>query len=125
MPKTNEGTPEEPEPIGSGGMFGKDKEIGNRIDSEFELREPFILWGVTIPDKMVDTKIGPAAKCVLDVSRTETPDQHFEVATLASAIVNKAKEATPDDFPAVVELRRVQGRFQSDTLVLQFVRAYK
>lgn len=110
---------------GTGGMFGKDKEIGLRIDGEFDLREPFILWDAAVAPELVDTTIGQARKTLLEVSRLDEPDQRLACSTLASAIADKAEQATPGDFPAVVELRKVEGRFGNDALVLQYVRDYK
>jgi len=107
------------------GMFDKDKEIGNRIDTEFDLHEDFILWHVVVDEKPVTTKIGDARKTLLTVSRLDEPDVQFECATLGSAIADKAEQAVPDDFPCVVQLRHVAGRFKSEALVLQFVRPWK
>jgi len=73
----------------------------------------------------IATSIGDARKTRMQVSRLDSPDVVFEVATLASAIADKAEEASADDFPCVVQLRRVAGRFKSDALVLQWVRPYK
>ncbi|SRR6266545_6191358 len=107
-----------------GGMFAKDKEYGNRIDQEFEVHEPFILWGVKIAPDLVDTRIGKAKKTLLDVSRLDEPDTRFECATLGSAIAAKAEEASEADFPVVVELRKVPSNFGNEALVLQYVRDY-
>jgi hypothetical protein len=115
-------TPEE----SSGGMFDKDKEIGNRIDGAFELGEPFILWDAAVAPELVKTDIGDARKTLLEVSRLDSPDEHFACVTLASAIADKAALAVPADFPAVVELRRVKGRFGDNlALVIQYVRDYE
>lgn len=110
----------------SEGMFGKDKEIGNRIDGAFQLGEPFILWDAAVAPDKVQTEIGPARKTLLDVSRLDSPDERFACVSLASAIADKADLATPDDFPAVVELRKVKGRFGDNlALVIQYVRDYE
>jgi hypothetical protein len=106
-------------------MFDKDKEIGNRIDTEFDLREDFILWHAVVDEKLVGTKIGDARKTLLTVSRMDEPDSQFECATLGSAIADKAEQATPDDFPCVVQLRKVASNFGNEALVLQFVRPWK
>jgi hypothetical protein len=108
-----------------GGMFGKDKEFGLRIDTEFDLGEEFILWDASVAPELVDTEIGKARKTLLEVSRLSDPDTHFACGTLASAIADKAELATPTDFPAVVELRRVAGRFKAEALVLQYKRDYR
>lgn len=113
----------EPEP--AGGMFDKDKEIGLRIDTEFDLREAFILWDAAVAPELVDTTIGKARKTLLEVSRLDEPDQRLSCSTLASAIADKAEQASVDDFPAVVELRKVAGRFGNEALVLQYIRDYK
>jgi len=107
------------------GMFDKDKEIGNRIDTEFDLREDFILWAVEIAPDKVSTKIGDATKTILTVSRIDEPDVQFDCTTLGSAIADKAAQQTADDFPVVVQLRKVAGRFGSEALVLQYVRDWK
>lgn len=107
------------------GMFGKDKEIGNRIDGAFDLGEPFILWDAAVSPDLVDTEIGKARKTLLDVSRLDAPDERFACVSLASAIADKAELATSADFPAVVELRKVKGRFGDNlALVIQYVRDY-
>jgi hypothetical protein len=107
------------------GMFDKDKEIGNRIDTEFEIREDFILWAAEVSPDLITTEIGDARKTLMEVSRLDEPDIHFEVTSLASAIADKAELADPSDFPAVVQLRKVASRFGNEALVLQFVRSYK
>ena len=108
------------------GMFGKDKEIGNRIDGAFDLGEPFIIWDAAVAPDKVQTEIGPARKTLLDVSRLDSPDERFACVSLASAIADKAELATPKDFPAVVELRKVKGRFGDNlALVIQYVRDYE
>lgn len=107
------------------GMFETDKEIGLRVDTEFELREEFILYDAEIAGDLVDTKIGKARKTILTVARLDEPDVRFETTTLASAIADKAQDATPDDFPVVVELRKVASSFGNDALVLQYKRDYK
>ncbi len=108
-----------------GGMFAKDKEIGNRVDAEFDLGEHFILWSAVVQAEKVDTEIGKASKTVLEVSRPESPDMRFECTTLASAIADKAAEAMTDDFPCVVELRKVESKYGNDALVLQWVSDWK
>jgi hypothetical protein len=110
-------------PPAKGGMFSKDKEIGNRIDTEFDLKEDFILWGAKL-DGEVDTSIGKARKTVLTVSHLDAPDTVQDCTTLGSAIADKAAYATDDDFPAVVQLRKVAGRFGNEALVIQFVREW-
>lgn len=107
------------------GMFDKDKEVGNRIDTEFDLREKFILWGARVASEKVATKIGPATKTIMEVSRLSEPDLHLEVTSLGSAIASKAEEADESDFPCVVELRKVASKFGNDALVLQFVGPYE
>src|SRR5438876_12398402 len=107
-----------------GGMFSKDKEIGNRIDTEFDLREDFVLWDASVDKETVETKIGKARKTRLKVSRLDAPENVFECTSLASAIADKAAEAQGEEFPCVVQLRRVAGRFGNEALVLQYVREY-
>lgn len=103
------------------GMFDKDKQYGVRLDSEFAIGEHFVMWGVRIPKDTIETDFGPAERAIMTVSKRTDPDHKYEVQTLASAIVNKCKDATRDDFPAIVKLDRVKGRFRENTLVLQFI----
>lgn len=107
------------------GMFDKDKELGLRIDTEFDLREPFILWDASVAPELVETSMGKARKTLLEVSRIEEPDVRLSCSTLASAIADKAEHAQSQDFPAVVELRKVAGRFNAEALVLQYIRDWK
>lgn len=107
------------------GMFDKDKEYGNRLDEEFNLREKFILWDAVITGDTISTSMGDAEVVRLTVSRMETPDDKYDCTTVASSIVDKARDAGDDDFPAVVELRKVESKkFKTQALVLQFVREY-
>ncbi len=107
------------------GMFDKDKEIGRRIDHEFELGAEFIVWDAKIDTEEVSTSIGNARKTRLLVSTLRDPRTMFEAATLGSAIADKVAEATPLDFPAVVKLLKVpSSKSQNDALVIQFVREY-
>jgi hypothetical protein len=109
-------------------MFDKDKEIGNRVDTEFDLKEDFIIWSAEVAPGFVSTKLGEARKTIMDVSRMDDPDIRFEVTTLASAIADKAEQVGEDDFPCVVQLRKVAGRYskgEETALVLQYVRPWK
>lgn len=108
------------------GMFDKDKEFGNRLDQEFEENAAFILWNAWLPGKTITTNVGDAEVCTMQVSRMDNPADDFEVTTVASAVVEKVKEAEEGDFPAVVKWRRVPSRFKNQkALVLQFVKAYE
>ena len=112
----------------AGGMFAKDKEFGNRLDQLFRLGEPFILYGVRIRDERMTTKMGDQEVAELDVEKLNDRAQgsglRLIANTIASAIVNKAKEATPEDFPCLVELRKVPSRFTNDALVIQWLKAW-
>jgi hypothetical protein len=104
------------------GMFAKDKELGRTLDSVFEMRDEFILWGARVEPGPI-TDIGPSEKTVLEVSRLDHPDEKFEVNTLASAIAAKAKEATAGDFPCVVQLLKVESKtYGGKATVLQYVK---
>jgi hypothetical protein len=116
--KTN--TPAEPE-----GMFGLDKLYGFRIDTAFAIGEDFILYDAAVDPEKVPTEVGFAKKTNLEVARLDDPDTRFACTTLASAIAEKAEKATPADFPAVVQLRRVPSNFDNDALVIQYVRPFK
>jgi len=107
------------------GMFEKDKEFGLRLDQAFDLKEQFIVWGATISDKKMDTKIGDGTIATLTCSPMDDPGDKLEYNTIASAIVEKVKLAEETDFPAVCELRRVKSRFNNDALVLQFIKEYQ
>lgn len=107
------------------GMFTKDKEIGNRVDGEYDLGEPFVLFDASVAPDLVDTAIGKARKTLLETAHLEAPDQRIACVSLASAIADKAELAIPTDFPVVVELRKVPSNFGNDALVLQYVRDYK
>ncbi len=104
------------------GMFDKDKLYGGeRMDDHFNTGDEFILWGAQVlPDK-IPTSVGDARKTLLQVSRTTDPELVFIVGTLASAIADKANEADPSDFPAVVKLAKVPSSFDNEATVIQFV----
>lgn len=113
------------EPPAQGGMFGKDKEIGNRIDGQYEIGEPFILFDAAVAPDLVDTAIGKARKTLLETAALGSPDERVACVTLASAIADKAELAEPSDFPAVVELRKVPStKGNQEALVLQYVRDF-
>ncbi len=110
------------------GMFDKDKEYGNRLDSAFGTGTPFLLLGAELPGKTVETRFGDAEVAELLVARLANGYQdgsEFVCTTVATAIVNKVRDAETDDFPAVVELRRERSaKWGRDALVLQFVSPY-
>lgn len=111
------------------GMFDKDKEYGNRIDSAFPIGVPFLLLGAELPGRTVSTRFGDAEAAELLVARLRDGYQdgsEFVCTTVATAIVNKVREAEPDDFPAVVELRHEHSsKWRTSALVLQFVAPYQ
>lgn len=111
------------------GMFDRDKEYGNRLDSAFRLGEPFLLLGAKMTDRTISTRYGDAPVAEFMVQRLDgnsMPDgPEFTCSTVASAIVAKVQDADDDDFPAVVELRREHSaKWRTDALVLQFVAPY-
>lgn len=111
------------------GMFDKDKEIGQIMEQVFQEREEFVLWAATVAPDPVPTEIGDAEKTVLSVSRLSAEGrqvgERFDVNTLASAVAGKAKDAEPDDFPAVVTWLRVHSKaYNTQATVLSFVREY-
>lgn len=111
------------------GMFDKDKEFGNRLDSAFQLGTPFILHGAKMTDRTIETRFGDAPVAELLVQRLgadSMPDgPEFTCSTVATAIVEKVKAADDGDFPAVVELRQEHSaKWRTTALVLQFVAPY-
>jgi len=113
------------------GMFDRDKEFGNRIDDQYGIGVPFVLLGVNFPGRTISTKLGDSE--IVELLTMRIGDDGFVTgseivcSSIASAIVEKCREADDDDFPAVVELRRVtstkHGRSVS-ALVLQYVAPY-
>lgn len=112
------------------GMFDKDKEIGRQLEATFKAGDEFVLFDVVIQPDRVETAIGPARKTTLTVVKLDPNTgkeigDKFEVNTLASAIADKAEDASPDDFPAVVAWMKVHSaNFNTDATVLQFIRDY-
>lgn len=106
------------------GMFDKDKELGRQLVGTFGYGDEFIVWDVDVDAEKVQTKLGAATKTRIYASKLTDPDNKFEVVTLASAIAEKASEATSDDFPAIVQLIQVPGQGGSQATVLQFVKDY-
>lgn len=106
------------------GMFDKDKEIGLIITRFVELNEQFILWDARIVRDDFPTTLGPTPQSQLTVSKMAEPQDKYVTTTLASAIAAKVREAEPGDFPAVVQLARVESRFGNDALVVQFLKPY-
>jgi hypothetical protein len=107
------------------GMFDKDKEFGQNLINEVPKDEKFILWKATIDEETVDTQYGDARKTRLIISRKDDPGEKFEVTTLASAIADKAQDAVPEDFPAIVYWTEVDSNFGGKATVLQFFSEYK
>jgi hypothetical protein len=111
------------------GMWDKDKQYGNNAEQALGIATPFVILGASIlPDK-IDTKLGEADVAELHVQRIGrdgfAAGSDFLVTSVASAIVAKVGEAADDDFPAIVELRRVRSKqYGTAALVLQFVSPY-
>lgn len=105
------------------GMFDKDKEIGRQLTAVFAAKEEFVLYDIHVLEEKVNTTLGDADKTVLTVSSLDDTDTRFEVSTLGSAIANKAREAEPSDFPAVVCWMEVDSNFGNQATVLQFIRS--
>lgn len=106
----------------SGGMFAKDKAIGLVLTEMVPQGEEFTLWGARVLDGTVPTRYGNAESAELEITR-KGDREHMKVTTLGSAIVDKVKEAIPEDFPAVVMWTRVNtSAGQEQVLVLRFIR---
>lgn len=117
------------------GMFAKDKQFGRRLDTTVGLNNPFVLLDAYLTGDNIPTVHGDAAVARLSVCRItgEHPDpatgemvptlsRPLDCYTVASAIVDKIKDAEPDDFPAIVELDRVTSRnYDRDALVVVFL----
>ena|SRR5205807_8717921 len=106
------------------GMFEKDKQFGLRLDQRFDLKEQFIVWGARISDERIDTKLGPADVAIITASPMDDPSDQLDYNTVATAIVEKVRNAEPPDFPAVCHLLKVPTKWDRDALVIQFVREY-
>lgn len=111
------------------GMFDKDREFGNRIDHQHPLNVPFVLLDARLSGRTIETDFGEAEVAELTTMRLGTDGfatgAEMVCTTVASAIVAKVKEAESHEFPAVVELRRVQSKnYRKAALVLQFVSPY-
>jgi hypothetical protein len=113
------------------GMFEKDKQFApdGRLDEvyppgEVDTREgpDFVLWGVEAKGTFT-TEIGDAAMTWLTVSDVFAPETKKVIGTLSKPIAEKAAEAEPSDFPAVVRCLKVKTEF-NDAMVLQWIRAY-
>lgn len=112
------------------GMFDKDKEIGLILQRAFTQGEHFIVWDAQITREDFPTDLGPAVQATLTVSKSEAPQERFEVTTLASAITAKVREADPEDFPARVFWTEAPSRYKHGgqtqmAAVLQFVGSYQ
>lgn len=114
------------------GMFDKDKEYGLRLDQEFDLRENFVLLSAKVTDgDTMETELGTAQVARLECMHLnedgKTTGDIVECNTIASAIVEKCKEAEDHEFPAIVRLIRVDSkRFpKANPLALRFVGPYK
>lgn len=111
------------------GMFDKDKLYsGKRLDVEFIDGEEFIIYDVPAIIPNVPTNVGGeekmAKKTVMTVAKMGAPTDAFFCGTFASAIAEKAEEAEANDFPAVVSWTRVPSNYNTEALVLQFLRRY-
>lgn len=113
------------------GMFDKDKQFApdGRLDEvyppgEVDTREgsQFVLWGVETKGTF-KTDIGDAEMTWLTVSDLLTPEDKKVIGTLSKPIAEKASEAVPSDFPAVVRCLTVSTEF-NPAMVLQWIRAY-
>ena len=113
------------------GMFDKDKQFApdGRLDELYppgptDSREgsKFVLWAVQDKGEF-ETDIGKARVTWLTVSDELTPEDKRVIGTLSKPIAEKADEADPSDFPAVVKCLKVSTEF-NDAMVLQFIREY-
>ena len=107
------------------GAFGKDKLYGNRLDESFELGERFVMLAARISDDVIETELGPANPARLLVQRTNDNDEAigapFVTTTLASAIREKVEALQDGELPALVELRKVESKYGTEALVIQYV----
>jgi len=106
------------------GMFDKDKEIGLIITNFVQIGEEFVIWGGRITHEAFPTSLGPAVQAELDVSKLRSPGERYKVTTLASAITSKVREASSDDFPAIVQLDRVATKWGKDALVMRYLKPF-
>lgn len=106
------------------GTFDKDKEIGLTLTTTIPKGEHFILWGTKVTDNAVSTKLGMAAKTELMVSRLSDPSERFVVNSLGSAIANKFREATAEDFPVIAIWTEVPTEYGNPATVVQWVSDY-
>lgn len=120
-----QGQPEEKK-----GAFGKDKAFGNRIDLVFAIGEPFLVLGAKIEEETIPTTYGDAEAATLlcqkinpDTGAPQGPP--LRCVTVASAIVEKAKELQPDELAAgpVCQLQVVMSKKRKqNALVLSWMR---
>lgn len=113
------------------GMFDKDKQFApdGRLDEVYPPGETdtrkgsdFVLWGVEARGTF-KTDIGDAEMTWLTVSDLLQPEDKKVIGTLSKPIAEKAAEADPTDFPAVVRCLLVSTEF-NDAMVLQWIREY-
>lgn len=105
------------------GMWDKDKEIGTRPEDAFGLEQPFVLVGAEIAPEQIQTTLGMADVAVLR-GRKMTPQglgPEIVARAVNQAIVGKVRLAEPSDFPAVVQLQRVDTKKFQNVLVLSFL----
>lgn len=118
------------------GMWTKDREYrGRRIDSYCGIGAEFLVMDAWLPGETIETSIGPAEIARLIVAKVTGEAPHREtgeivrtfgrpqlVYTVASAIVDKVRDAEPDDFPVIAELEHVTSRqHQTRALVMTLV----
>lgn len=116
------------------GMFDKDKQFApdGRLDEVYppgatDSREgpQFVLWAVEDKGLFDSDKFEkPAPMTWLTVSDVMTPEEKKVIGTLSSPIHDKAVEAEPGDFPAVVRSLSVSTDKGNAANVLQWVREY-
>lgn len=112
-----------------GGMFAKDKEFGNRLDQLFAENEPFLVYGARVDGKTIATAFGDQPVATLDVEKLidgKPSGVRVEANTIAAAIVEKASNAEPSDFPCVCDIRHVpSAKYQRPALVLQWLKDWQ
>lgn len=116
------------------GMFDKDKQFApdGRLDETYppgvtDSREgpQFVLWAVEDKGLFESDKFDkPAPMTWLTVSDVLEPDNKKVIGTLSGPIHDKAIEAEPGDFPAVVRSLSVSSDKGNAANVLQWVRVY-
>jgi hypothetical protein len=111
----------------SGGYWQSDAEYGRRLDTAFEMGEPFLVFSVEQDTPFIDPntkeEITTRSKLrcqALDLATLTPIGLALEYKTLASTIYDRAALVTAGDFPAVVTMRRVPvKKFNNEALIME------